>query len=148
MKSILAATAAVLIATCAFAPVQAQAQGRTEVIVVHKAPPALRHEAIPAARRGYEWVPGYWAWNGRRYTWERGHYERVRSGYVYQQPTWRQNRDGWYMDRGGWIRGERADRVARRDRDGDGVRNVNDRDRDGDGIRNRDDARPNNPNRY
>jgi len=135
MKSILAATAAVLISTAAFAPVQAQAQGRTEVVVVRQAPPPLRHEAIPAARRGYEWVPGYWSWNGRRYTWERGHYERVRSGYVYQQPVWRQDRDGWYLDRGGWVRDRGDHRMARRDRDGDGVPN-------------RADARPNNPNRY
>ena len=145
MKSILAATAAVLISTAAFTPVEAVAQSRTEVIVVQKAPPALRREAIPAARRGYEWVPGYWAWNGRRYTWERGHWERTRRGYVYAQPVWRQDRNGWYFERGGWQRGDRADR---RDRDGDGVRNANDRDRDGDGIRNRDDARPNNPTRY
>lgn len=147
MKTILAATAAVLISTAAFAPVQAQAQGRTEVIVVREAPPPMRREAIPAARRGYEWVPGYWAYNGRRYVWERGHYERVRAGYVYQQPVWRQDRNGWYMDRGGWVR-DRDHRMARRDRDGDGVRNSHDRDRDGDGIANRHDARPNNPNRY
>jgi len=133
MKSILAATAAVLISAAAFAPVQAQAQGRTEVIVVHKAPPAPMREAIPAARRGYEWVPGYWAWNGRRYTWERGHYEKVRAGYVYSRPEWRQDRNGWTMERGGWVRQDH--RMARRDRDGDGVPN-------------RLDDRPNNPNRH
>lgn len=133
MKSILAATAAVLIGTAAFAPAQAQAQGRTEVIVVHKAPPAPMREAVPAARRGYEWVPGYWSWNGRRYVWERGHYEKVRVGYVYQRPEWRQDRKGWYLDRGGWVREDH--RMARRDRDGDGVPN-------------RYDARPNNPNRH
>lgn len=161
MKTILAATAAVLISTVAFAPVEAQAQGRTEVIVVKRAPPAPMREAIPAARRGYEWVPGYWAWNGRRHTWERGHWERSRRGYVYAQPVWRQDRNGWYLDRGGWQRGDRADRVVRRDsdrdgirnavdrdRDGDGVRNAADRDRDGDGVRNNRDARPDNPNRY
>lgn len=133
MKSILAATAAVLIGTAAFAPAQAQAQGRTEVIVVHKAPPAPMREVVPAARRGYEWVPGYWSWNGRRYVWERGHYEKVRVGYVYQRPEWRQDRKGWYLDRGGWVREDH--RMARRDRDGDGVPN-------------RYDARPNNPNRH
>ncbi len=133
MKSILAATAAVLISAAAFAPAQAQAQGRTEVIVVHKAPPAPMREAIPAARRGHEWVPGYWSWNGRRYVWERGHYERVRAGYVYHRPEWRQDRNGWYLERGGWVRDDH--RMARRDRDGDGVPN-------------RHDARPNNPNRY
>ncbi|QOY95599.1 thrombospondin type 3 repeat-containing protein [Massilia sp. UMI-21] len=146
MKTILAATAAVLISTAAFAPVQAQAQGRTEVIVVHKAPPPLRREAVPAVRRGYEWVPGYWSWNGRRYEWERGHYERMRAGYVYHRPEWRQDRKGWYLVRGGWVRDDH--RMARNDRDGDGVRNRFDRDRDGDGIPNRRDARPNNPSRY
>lgn len=146
MKSLLAATAAVLISAAAFAPAHAQAQGRTHVIVVRDAPPPLRHEPMPAARRGHAWVPGHWDWNGRRYVWERGHYERVRAGYVRQQPVWRQDRHGWTLDRGGWTRDER--RMARRDRDGDGVRNRFDRDRDGDGIRNRYDARPNNPYRY
>ena len=103
------------------------------MIVVHKAPPAPMREAVPAARRGYEWVPGYWSWNGRRYVWERGHYEKVRVGYVYQRPEWRQDRKGWYLERGGWVREDH--RMARRDRDGDGVPN-------------RYDARPNNPNRH
>ena len=144
MKSILAATAAVLISTAAFAPVQAQAQGRTEVIVVQKAPPALRYEAIPAARRGYEWVPGHWAWNGRRYTWQRGHHERVRAGYVYTQPVWREDRNGWAYQRGGWTRAD--ERMARREARQEARQEAR-RDHDGDGVRNRDDARPNNPNR-
>jgi hypothetical protein len=143
MKRILfTAVAAALLSTAAFTPVQAQT--RTEVIVVHKAPPALRHEAIPAARRGYEWVPGYWDWNGRRYTWVTGHYEKVRAGYVYARPEWRRDRNGWVLERGGWQHG---DRVAR-GRDRDGVPNRMDRDRDNDGVPNRVDQRPNNPNRY
>ncbi|UVW29742.1 YXWGXW repeat-containing protein [Massilia sp. H6] len=147
MKAILAATAVVLISTVSLAPAEAQAQGRAEVIVIKRAPPAPMREAIPAARRGYDWVPGYWAWNGRRHTWERGHWERSRPGYVYAQPVWRQDRHGWYLERGGWQRG---DRVARRgrDSDGDGVRDRADRDRDGDGVRNKRDARPDNPNRH
>ena len=133
MKSILAATAAVLIGTAAFAPAQADAAIRTEVIVVHKAPPPLRHESIPAARRGHEWVPGYWDWNGRRHVWVSGHWERDRPGYAYQRPEWRRDAKGWYLERGGWRHGERV--AARRDRDGDGVPN-------------RYDQRPRNPNRY
>ena len=159
MKRILVTAAAVLIGTATFAPVQALAQpyGRTEVIVVQKAPPALRSERVPAARRGFEWVPGYWDWNGRRYTWVAGHYEKVRPGYVYARPEWRRDRDGWVLERGGWRHGERVagdrdrDGVPNRydrDRDNDGVRNSVDRDRDNDGIPNRADARPNNPNRY
>jgi len=147
MKRILLTVAAAVISTATLAPVQAQAQTRTEVIVVHKAPPALRAERVPAARRGFEWVPGYWDWNGRRYTWVAGHYEKVRAGYVYARPEWRRDRNGWILERGGWQHG---DRVARHggDRDRDGVPNRMDRDRDNDGVPNRVDNRPNNPNRY
>jgi hypothetical protein len=132
MKRILLTVAAAVISTAAFAPVAQAQHTRTEVIVVQKAPPALRREAVPAARRGYEWVPGYWNWTGRRYTWVGGHYEKVRAGYVYARPEWRRNGNGWELDRGGWRSGDRAVR----------------RDRDGDGVPNRADARPNNPNRY
>ena len=125
MKRILVTVAAALISTAAFTPVAQAQHNRTEVVVVQKAPPALRREAVPAARRGYEWIPGYWNWSGRRYTWVKGHYEKVRRGYVYARPEWRQGDNGWTLQRGGWRAG----------------------DRDGDGVRNRDDARPNNPNR-
>jgi hypothetical protein len=128
MKRILVTLAAAVISTAAFAPVAQAQHNRTEVIVVQKAPPPLRHESTPRARRGYEWAPGYWNWNGHRYTWVKGHYEKVRHGYVYTRPEWRQGDNGWTMERGGWRRGPNGDR-------------------DGDGVRNRDDARPNNPNR-
>ncbi|MFC3461365.1 MULTISPECIES: hypothetical protein [Massilia] len=137
MKRILFTAAAVLISTAGFSPVQAQP--RTEVIIVKKAPPAPRHEVVPAARRGFEWVPGYWNWTGHRYTWVKGHYEKVRPGYVYQRAEWRRDRNGWYLEQGGWRHGDRTDRTDRFN----GPR----RDRDGDGVPNRVDARPNNPHR-
>ena len=128
MKRILLTAAAFLISTAALTPVLAQS--RTEIIVVKQAPPALRAEKIPGVRRGFEWVPGYWDWSGRRYTWVAGHYEKARAGQVYARPEWRRDGTGWVLERGGWRSGQLA------------------RDRDGDGIRNRADARPNNPNRY
>ena len=68
-----AAAAALLIGTSAFAPVQAQPHHqRADVIIIKKAPPAPRREAVPNARRGFDWVPGYWNWNGRRHDWWRG----------------------------------------------------------------------------
>jgi hypothetical protein len=129
-KTILATAAALLIGSAAFAPIQAIA--RDNIVVVRTAPPAPRHESVPQARRGYEWVPGNWNWSGRRYVWTRGHWEKARRGYVYHQPAWVQDGDRWHMNRGGWQRGERADGRS---------------DRDHDGVPNRDDARPNNPNR-
>ncbi len=80
--------------------------------------PAPHYEAYPAHRPGYVWVPGYRAWDGYRYVWYRGHWERAR-GYAY--------RDGY--------RGYAQHVPPRWDRDGDGVPN-------------RYDARPNNPYRY
>lgn len=138
MKTFLATAAAVLIGTAAFAPVQAQpAHPRSEYIIIKKAPPAPRREAIPSARRGHEWVAGYWNWNGRRHEWIGGHWEKARPGYAYQRAQWRQDRNGWHLERGGWQR-------ARFDKD----RNHGRRDNDRDGVPNRHDDRPNNPNRY
>lgn len=136
MKTILATAAAILIGSAAFAPVQAQAaHPRAEVIVIKKAPPAPRREAVPAARRGFEWVSGYWDWNGRRHEWVAGHWEKIRPGYAYQRAQWRQDRNGWHLERGGWHQSRQV--AVHRDRD-----------RDRDGVPNRHDARPNNPNRY
>jgi hypothetical protein len=126
--TILGTALALLIGSAAIAPMQAFA--RDTVVIVRQAPPAPRHEVAPRARHGHVWVPGYWSWTGNRYVWSRGHWERTRSGYVYHRPEWQQGDDGWRMNRGGWRRGDR------------------DRDRDHDGVPNRDDARPNNPNRY
>ena len=114
-------------------------------------PPAARYEAVPAARRGYVWTPGYWDRRGNRYAWVSGAWVRERPGYVYTQPTWVNEGGRYHFYRGAWARGDRdRDGVPNRfdrDRDNDGVRNRNDRDRDGDGVRNRDDRRPDNPNR-
>jgi hypothetical protein len=130
MKRILFTAAALVLSAATFAPVEAMA--RDTVIVVHNAPPAPRHEVVPAARRGYEWAPGYWNWNGHRHVWVKGHWERARAGYVFHRPEWtRDDRGGYRLNRGGWEHGELA--VAR--------------DRDGDGVPNRFDSRPNNPNR-
>lgn len=132
MKRLLCTAAAILIGSAAFVPVQAIA-ARDNVIVVRTAPPQPRHESVPVARRGYEWAPGYWNWNGRKHVWTKGHWERVRAGYAYQRPEWQRGKNGWTLHRGGWQRGERAQ-----------VRN----DRDRDGVPNRYDQRPNNPNRH
>ena len=91
------------------------------------APPPARYEAVPASRRGYVWVPGYWNGRGSRHVWKAGHWERSRSGYDYVQPNWIERDNRWQLERGGWRRGNR--------------------DRDRDGVPNRFDRAPNNPNR-
>ncbi|MEO7580745.1 MAG: YXWGXW repeat-containing protein [Massilia sp.] len=97
------------------------------VVVVREAPPALRVEHTPQARRGYTWVAGHWDWRRNHYTWVKGTWVRDRHGYVYQQPSWEERDGRWHMKAGAWQRGQR--------------------DRDGDGVPNRVDDHPNNPNR-
>ena len=116
---------AAVAATVAAIAGPAQAQ---RTIIVREAPPAVRQEAIPAARRGHVWQPGHWQWNGRRYVWAQGTWLRERRGYAYSEPRWKERDGRWEFERGNWRRGPNGDR-------------------DGDGVRNRNDARPNNPNR-
>jgi hypothetical protein len=87
-------------------------------IVVRRAPPEARYEAVPQARRGMLWVPGHWDWRNNRHVWVRGVWVRERAGYHYRQPAWVERDGRWAMERGNWRRG---------DRDGDGVPNYPDR---------------------
>jgi hypothetical protein len=115
-----------------------------------KAPPPSRYERMPAPRRGYVWINGYWDIKRNRHVWHPGHWERVRPGHYYAQPTWVQRNRGWELHRGEWRRDRDRDGIPNRydrDRDGDGVPNRYDRDRDGDGVSNRRDDAPNNPRR-
>ncbi|MEP7155382.1 MAG: YXWGXW repeat-containing protein [Betaproteobacteria bacterium] len=113
---------AALIATGALGAVTIPQVSSAAVVTIQVAPPPLRAERIPAARRGYVWVPGYWDWRGHRHVWVRGVYVKERRGYRYAPHQWVQRDGGWYMERGRW-------------------------DRDGDGIPDNRDRRPNDPTR-
>ena len=54
-------------------------------------PPGVQY--VPVARPGRIWVPGYWAWNGHRYFWSSGAWQRARPGYAPVAGHWRQRRD-------------------------------------------------------
>ena len=143
MKRILCTAAAIVLSTAAFIPTQAIAQVGIN-IVIGNAPPPVRYEVVPAPRRGYEWAPGYWNWDGGRHQWARGHWERARSGQYYQRPEWQQNSEGWRLNRGGWQRGEHHDN---RNKNGNRGHRRGDRDRDEGGGPNRHDRNPHNPRR-
>jgi hypothetical protein len=87
-------------------------------IYFNTAPPPARYEAVPAARRGYSWSPGYWNAKGHRHVWQAGHWEKDRHGYYLSQSTWTQHDNRWQLERGRWNKG---------DRDHDGVPNAVDR---------------------
>jgi len=123
--------------------------------IVSTAPPAARHEVVPAPRTGYVWAPGYYEHRGNEYTWVEGHWMRERAGYEYREPHWVQRGDGsWMLVGNNWERRMAAREEHREARmapnadfDGDGIANQYDRDADGDGVRNGRDRYPYNPRR-
>ncbi len=115
------------------------------------APPAPRHEVVPAPRAGYVWQPGYHEYTNGRHHWKRGHWVRERRGMYWHPYRWEQGDNRWTFKRGAWDRERLAvNRWQERrggDRDRDGVPDRVDRDKDGDGVPNRYDNAPNNPRR-
>lgn len=65
-------------------------------------PPAPIVEYIPVARRGHVWVPGYWAWNGRRHVWTSGLWEKARPGYSRVEGRWEQHGKRWHFKPARW----------------------------------------------
>jgi hypothetical protein len=114
-------------------------------VYVDTAPPAMRHEVVPAPRAGYVWQPGYWQWNDHRHVWHRGYWVKERRGYYWHPSRWEERDGRYHFVQGRWDRERYAEN--RHDRDHDGVPNRYDRDKDGDGVPNRYDNAPNNPNR-
>src|SRR5258705_152407 len=67
-----------LVALCvgAFGGLSAPMTASAEVqVYFNTAPPPLRVEVVPAPRRGYFWVPGYWEGRGHRHVWQARHLE-------------------------------------------------------------------------
>jgi hypothetical protein len=84
------------------APLASQAQN----IVVQVAPPPPRHEVVPTMRNGYEWAPGYWNWNGRRYVWVAGHTVQARGpDYHWVAPQWNDEGGRYRFQAGRWEHG-------------------------------------------
>ena len=123
------------LATCAIAVLPLPAAAAVG-IYVDVAPPAPRHEVVPAPRAGYLWVPGFWDWRGNRHVWSKGRWERARSGYHFHPNRWEMHDGRWQLERGRWDR----ERYVENHHNGHG-------DRDHDGVPNRYDNAPNNPHR-
>ena len=93
------------------------AEARSNVdFFVSFGPPAAPYEAIPVARPGYVWVPGYYDWRRSRYHWVAGHWVRHRPGYYYEPVRWVPRHGRYYYRPARW-----------RDADRDGVPNRYDR---------------------
>jgi hypothetical protein len=62
--------------------------------------PAYERPAAPY--EGAVWIDGEWAWNGGRYEYARGHWERPRTGHVYAKGTWEHTNRGYRWHKGHW----------------------------------------------
>ena len=119
-KSLLAAACtAALLAFGVGVGAQAQTYTTTTITV---APPAPRHEVVPAARPGWVWAPGHYEYNGGQYAWNEGRWMRERSGYEYREPRWVQRGNGdWVLVGNSWERRFDERHARGRDSDHDGV---------------------------
>lgn len=65
-------------------------------------PPPPVVEYVPVAVPGHVWVPGYWAWDGRRHVWSGGVWERIRPGYSHVAGHWERRADRWHFEPSRW----------------------------------------------
>lgn len=103
LKNLLACTAILLSSAAVTAATVTDASARFDVnIDVGTPPPAPVAEAVPAPRAGYEWVPGYWSWEGHRHQWHAGRWIEARPGYHYVGEHWEERGPKWHMVPGHW----------------------------------------------
>ena len=76
-------------------------RGTARAGVVYEQPPAPQVETY-GTRVGHVWVRGRWNWNGNRWVWMPGHWERERAGYVWQDGRWEQRGNQWVWVEGQW----------------------------------------------
>jgi hypothetical protein len=67
-------------------------------------PPAVQYEAVPVAREGYVWSPGYYNYENDRHVWVAGESIREREGYSYQPNRWVEHDGRWNLERSHWDR--------------------------------------------
>lgn len=66
------------------------------------APPEVVVEAVPPARVGFVWVPGYWGWGGHSHVWIPGRWMNDRPGFLWVRDRWTRHGAGWRFEAGRW----------------------------------------------
>lgn len=91
--------AAAIAPVAAFAPAVASAQ-----VVVQVGPPApIVERRPPPPDRSYVWVDGYHRWDGGRYVWVPGRWDRPpHPGAHWVAHRWEHRHGGWVMVEGHW----------------------------------------------
>jgi hypothetical protein len=74
-----------------------------EIIVKTRPPRAIVETRSARPGRDYIWVSGYQRWDGNRYVWEKGRWERPpRARARWIAPRWERRRDGYVFVEGRW----------------------------------------------
>ncbi len=99
-----AAVVAALVSSSSFADNADFRFGRGDVsfgINIGMPPPPVV-EYVPVAVPGYVWAPGYWAWNGHRYYWSSGAWQRVQPAYGHVAGHWWQRGERGHFETSRW----------------------------------------------
>jgi hypothetical protein len=71
--------------------------------VVEQEPPAPQ-VYVAAVRPGFIYIDGRWRWEGRRWVWREGYYERERAGFLWEPGRWTVRGRGHVWVEGRWRR--------------------------------------------
>lgn len=79
------------------------AASKAQVYVRVGPPPVVVERHGPPPQRGFVWVPGYQRWDGGRYVWVPGRYERPpHPRAVWVPHRWVHRHGGWVLVEGHW----------------------------------------------
>jgi hypothetical protein len=74
------------------------------VVYVKKKPPVKKIVVVkskPPFKNGI-WISGQWNWNGHRYSWVKGRWEKPRKGFRRIDGHWKITANGWIWIKGHW----------------------------------------------
>lgn len=92
-------TALVVLLAFAMLPMASMA----EVVVRVAPPPAVREHYGRPPHRGFVWIAGYQRWDGARYVWAPGRWERPPRPHAAWVPAhWAHCHGGWVLIEGHW----------------------------------------------
>jgi hypothetical protein len=80
-------------------------------IYIGQAPPPVRYEVVTRSPgEGYSWIGGYWGYNGGRYTWVQGRWEKQPyAGAYWSHPHYDHYKQGWQIHEGHWDHEDHGD---------------------------------------
>src|SRR5436853_441057 len=100
MKKMIIAAAFALVAAPAFANMA------NKVVIDQPPPPPYAEEGTAHQKEGFVWAPGYWAYNGSKHEWKKGHFVAERKGYKYVSPRWAEENGKWTLYPEQWVKNE------------------------------------------